>query len=165
MPPNLNPPRLQLPPLNNILNRPTQLDDDPSVADVRNAIRYEKEAHVARADNLLDDAGLVDGVVFKTNVVLARAGNDGAAPPWFHTAMAAALAPITERLDGIDGRLDGIDGHLDRIEERLTRIDCTQAITSNRGAARGEARPFIMVPLLDGSDPTTDGHACLLLAL
>lgn len=42
--------------------------------------------------------------------------------------MAAALAPITERLDGIDGCLDGIDGHLDRIEERLTRIDCTQAI-------------------------------------
>ena len=33
------------------------------------------------------------------------------------------MAPITERLDGINARLDGIDG-------RLTRIERTQAIVS-----------------------------------
>ena len=51
MPPSLNPDnpsRLQLPPLTNVITRPTQPDDVPSVTDVRNALRYEKEAFVAR---------------------------------------------------------------------------------------------------------------------
>ena len=50
MPPSLNPdnpPHLQLPPLTNIISRPTQPDDVPSVTDVCNALHYEKEAFVA----------------------------------------------------------------------------------------------------------------------
>ena len=42
------PPRLRLPPPNDVLQRPDQPSDDPSVADGRNAIRYEKEAFAAR---------------------------------------------------------------------------------------------------------------------
>jgi len=37
--------------------------------------------------------------------------------------MAAGLAPITKRLDDMDGRLDGVD-------KCLTRIERTQAIVS-----------------------------------
>ena len=93
MPPNLNPgTRSRLPPLNNLLKRPSQPDDDPPVTAVRNVIAYEKEALVAHgaywsmliclliiltifvADNLLDDAVLEDAVVFKANVVRAKAG-------------------------------------------------------------------------------------------
>lgn len=52
MPPSLdpdNPPHLlRLPPPNNVLAGPPQPNDDPSVTDVRNAIRYEKEALIAR---------------------------------------------------------------------------------------------------------------------
>ena len=104
------------------------------------------------AEDVLDDAQLVDAVVYKTNVVLARASKglyrinylhqthfftDGTAPAWFHAAMTTAMAPITERLDGINARLDGINARLDGInarldgiDGRLTRIERTQAIVS-----------------------------------
>ncbi|KIM74646.1 hypothetical protein PILCRDRAFT_14208 [Piloderma croceum F 1598] len=39
------------PPLNNVLERPAQPSNDPSVADVRNAIHYEKEAFTTRGCN------------------------------------------------------------------------------------------------------------------
>jgi hypothetical protein len=47
-PPNPDPPRLRLPPLNDVLNRPPQPNDAPSITDVRDAIRYENEAFIAR---------------------------------------------------------------------------------------------------------------------
>jgi hypothetical protein len=62
------------------------------------------------------------------DMVAANAGvpaNDGV-PPWFGPALAAALAPVLARLDGIEGRLDGIEGRLDGIEGRLDGIDARQ---------------------------------------
>jgi hypothetical protein len=94
VPPNPPIPRLRLPPFNNVINLPPQPNDVPSVDDVRNAIRYEKEAFLARgvyhhyrkrqlinpwtasaAVNTFNDAQLVDAVVYKANVVQAKAGD------------------------------------------------------------------------------------------
>ena len=86
-------PRLRLPPFNDVINLPPQPNDVPSVNDVRNAIRYEKEAFSARgvyhhyrkhqlinpwtasaAMNTFNDAQLVDAVIYKANVIQAKAG-------------------------------------------------------------------------------------------
>jgi len=104
----------------------------------------------------VDDNTVVEAVVFKTNVIQARAGRDGAAPPWFHTAMTAALAPTNERLNRIEDRLD-------RIEDRLFGIERTQAIILNRTAARGAGRHFVVLPFLDRSDPTAGDNPFPLL--
>jgi hypothetical protein len=108
-----------------------------------------------------NDAQLVDAVVYKANVIQAKAGEGmcarmnqyrtqlstgGAAPAWFHNAMAVALQPMDRRLDAIEVRLDGMDRRLDAIEVRLAHIERTQAIV----------RKPTLCPL---SPPLTSGKA------
>ena len=144
------PPCLRLPPPNNVLERPAQPSDDPSVADAHNAICYEKEAFIARGvywlihvgavvidtpkwmmklwlrqflRRMSSKAGLEEVRTSMCNLHKLYLSTDGAAPPWFHATMAATLGPMNECLDRIDE-------HLTRIDECLLGIEHMQVIMS-----------------------------------
>mmetsp|Transcript_38259 Transcript_38259/g.92560 ORF Transcript_38259/g.92560 Transcript_38259/m.92560 type:complete len:213 (+) Transcript_38259:138-776(+) len=46
-----------------------------------------------------------------------------APPAWFAPAMAAALGPVTNRLDNMDNRLDNMNNRLDNMDNRLDNMN------------------------------------------
>ncbi|KAM6504438.1 hypothetical protein JOM56_001381 [Amanita muscaria] len=123
---------------------PTELppmpQDPPTLIDISNAIDYNKNILISHETGLVTQEDVGAGVIYQAALITRNGGAD-VPPIWFDAAVAQAM-------------VQPLAASLAPLHHTICMMNRTIAMTYNLCAGDGYSRHFMVVPFVNGADPT-----------